>query len=235
MVQKDYEEREQALQMLIQKLRSVKSPSETMNEPVFHLMADQILNEDENANQEATKDLKSDEYNLSTTSMYDSHMQMPNTITVHTPPTETATTPNKDHIIASLRLEVKNPVKQLWINSKTNISMKLAQNENAKKEERSVKEMVPTELHDYLDVFDKETAARFPESRPWDHAIDLKEDFVPQDCKVYPLTLPEHEKMCEFIDENLAKGYIRPSKSPMASPFFFVDKKDGKLRPCQDY
>ena len=21
----------------------------------------------------------------------------------------------------------------------------------------------------------------------------------------------------------------------MASPFFFVDKKDGKLRPCQDY
>ena len=38
-----------------------------------------------------------------------------------------------------------------------------------------------------------------------------------------------------FVKDNLAKGYIRPSKSPMASPFFFVDKKDGKLRPCQDY
>ena len=33
----------------------------------------------------------------------------------------------------------------------------------------------------------------------------------------------------------LGKGYIQPSQSPMASPFFFVDKKDGKLRPCQDY
>ena len=33
----------------------------------------------------------------------------------------------------------------------------------------------------------------------------------------------------------LEKGYIRPSQSPMASPFFFVNKKDGKLRPCQDY
>lgn len=36
-------------------------------------------------------------------------------------------------------------------------------------------------------------------------------------------------------DEHLKKGYIRPSKSPMASPFFFVKKKDGKLRPVQDY
>ena len=41
--------------------------------------------------------------------------------------------------------------------------------------------------------------------------------------------------MDKFLKENLDKGYIQPSQSPMASPFFFVDKKDGKLRPCQDY
>ena len=41
--------------------------------------------------------------------------------------------------------------------------------------------------------------------------------------------------MDKFLKENLEKGYIRPSQSPMASPFFFVGKKDGKLRPCQDY
>jgi hypothetical protein len=40
----------------------------------------------------------------------------------------------------------------------------------------------------------------------------------------------------EWIKEQLAKGYIRPLKSPQASPFFFVEKKDAKkLRPCQDY
>ena len=79
--------------------------------------------------------------------------------------------------------------------------------------------IVPTELHKYLDVFDKEKAKQFPESWPWDHAIELKEDFLPSDCKVYPLTLLETKEMNKFINENLAKGYIRPSKSPMASPF----------------
>ena len=42
--------------------------------------------------------------------------------------------------------------------------------------------------------------------------------------------------MCrEFIEENLKTGHIQPSKSPQASPFFFVKKKDGKLRLVQDY
>jgi hypothetical protein len=39
----------------------------------------------------------------------------------------------------------------------------------------------------------------------------------------------------KFINENLLKKYIQPSESPNTTPFFFVGKKDGKLRPCQDY
>ena len=38
-----------------------------------------------------------------------------------------------------------------------------------------------------------------------------------------------------FIEEHWRPGRIRPSISPMASPFFFINKKDGKLRPTQDY
>ena len=46
----------------------------------------------------------------------------------------------------------------------------------------------------------------------------------------------EHQKLQEFSDENLQKGYIRPSIPLQASPFFFVSKKDSKkLWPCQDY
>ena len=122
----------------------------------------------------------------------------------------------------------------VWIN-KTNIATELAKKETEKKEKKTLEEMVPQELMKYKAVFDEEEASRFPESRPWDHAIDLKDDFVPKDCPIYPLSLPEQTKLQEFIDDNLKKKYIRPSKSPMASPFFFVDKKDGKLRPCQDY
>jgi len=45
----------------------------------------------------------------------------------------------------------------------------------------------------------------------------------------------EDQALVAFLDEQLKKGYIRPSKSPYASPFFFIKKKDGKLHPVQDY
>jgi hypothetical protein len=45
------------------------------------------------------------------------------------------------------------------------------------------------------------------------------------------MTQGEDEALLEFLQEQEAKGYIRPSKSPYASPFFFIKKKDGKLRP----
>ena len=52
---------------------------------------------------------------------------------------------------------------------------------------------------------------------------------------MYNLTPQEQIELDKFLKENTEKGYIRPSQSSMASPFFFVDKKDGKLRPCQDF
>jgi hypothetical protein len=40
----------------------------------------------------------------------------------------------------------------------------------------------------------------------------------------------------KFLDENLKTGRIRPSKSPYASPFFFVKKSDSEeLQLIQDY
>ncbi|KAK3541726.1 hypothetical protein QTP86_002119 [Hemibagrus guttatus] len=41
--------------------------------------------------------------------------------------------------------------------------------------------------------------------------------------------------MEDYIQEALSAGHIRPSTSPMAAGFFFVEKKDGGLRPCTDY
>ena len=45
----------------------------------------------------------------------------------------------------------------------------------------------------------------------------------------------EDEALRKFIQEQLEKGYISKSKSPYASPFFFIKKKDGKLHPVQNY
>ncbi len=104
-----------------------------------------------------------------------------------------------------------------------------------KKEKKPLKEAVPKEYHEYLKVFFEEAAAQFPERKPWDHKIETKPTYTPRSSKIYPLTLEEDKLTKEFIEENLKKGYIRPSESPQASPFFFVEKKDGKKWPCQDY
>jgi hypothetical protein len=122
----------------------------------------------------------------------------------------------------------------VWIH-KTNIATELAIEENSKKQDKTDEQLVPAEYHEYLDIFSKEKAHRFPESRPWDHKIEMKEGFEPKLFKNYNLTPAEQLELDKFLKENLEKGYIQPSQSPMASLFFFVSKKDRKLWPCQDY
>ena len=69
----------------------------------------------------------------------------------------------------------------------------------------------------------------------WDHVIELTPDFKPVDCKVYPLNPREQQALDEFLNENLHSGRIRSSKSPIASPFFIIKKKDSTLLLVQDY
>jgi hypothetical protein len=49
------------------------------------------------------------------------------------------------------------------------------------------------------------------------------------------MTLTEQTEMDAFLEEALATGRIRQSKSPLGAPVFFIKKKDGKLRFVQDY
>jgi RNase H-like domain found in reverse transcriptase/Integrase zinc binding domain/Reverse transcriptase (RNA-dependent DNA polymerase) len=113
--------------------------------------------------------------------------------------------------------------------------MELAIKENEKKADLPVEKLLPEDLHDFLDVFDDNKANQFPESNVWDHKIDMKEEFEPKSFNNYNLTPEEQKELNKFLDEILDKGCIRPSQSSQASPFFFVKKKDGRLRPCQDY
>ena len=129
-----------------------------------------------------------------------------------------------------------NPKKSsVWICSKTNLATDMAITENLKKEDLTDEQIVPPEYHEYLDIFDEKWASWFPDKRPWDHKIEMKPGFEPKSFKNYNLTLAEQDELNKFLKENLEKGYIWKSESPMASPFLFVKKKDGKLWPCQDY
>ena len=95
---------------------------------------------------------------------------------------------------------------------------------------------IPAKYHRHLSVFSEEASHRFPEPRIWDHAIELKPGALSSiPGKVYQLTQDKQKALLKFVQEQQAKGYIRPSKSPYAAPFFFIKKKDGKLQPVQDY
>ena len=99
----------------------------------------------------------------------------------------------------------------------------------------SLRERLPPSVWDYEDVFAKTSFDTLPEHREWDHAIELTADPKSPHRKLYPLSPVEQTELDKFLDENLSSGRIRPSKSPLAAPFFFIKKKDGSLRPVQDY
>lgn len=123
----------------------------------------------------------------------------------------------------------------LYIKAHTTMSQQLAEEVSRKKTEKTFEEMVPTSYHDFEDIFKKESFDELLPRKPWDHAIELVPGEHAIDCKVYNLSPEEQRELDAFLNENLRSGRICPSKSPFASAFFFVKKKDGKLRPVQDY
>jgi len=102
-------------------------------------------------------------------------------------------------------------------------------------EKKTDEKMVPSQFHAYLDVFKKAPSERMPVCKPLDHAIDLNSNFVSWKSKLYPMSLTEQQEVRDFIDDQLKKGYIWPTKSPQTSPVFFIPKKDRKKWMVQDY
>lgn len=125
---------------------------------------------------------------------------------------------------------------EVWIAAGYTYSQQLAEEAHKSKPVRTLEEMVPEEYRQYAKVFSEAESERLPAHKPWDHAIDLTPGApASMRTKIYPMSINEQEELDEFLKENLRKGYIRPSKSPIASPVFFIKKKDGKLRFVQDY
>src|SRR5712671_3590487 len=104
------------------------------------------------------------------------------------------------------------------------------------KVERLTQERIPPQYRRYAKVFSNKESKRFPPEQPWDHAIDLK-DGAPSMLisRNIRLSQVEQEELKAFLKEHLSRGTIRLSKSPYATAFFFIKKKNGKLCPVQDY
>ena len=94
---------------------------------------------------------------------------------------------------------------------------------------------VPKEYIQFHKLFQKSKADVLPKPSQWDHEIPLESGKKPSFGPVFGMSPTELETLKEYLDEMLAKGFIRRSQSPAGSPVIFVKKKDGTLRLCVDY
>ena len=95
--------------------------------------------------------------------------------------------------------------------------------------------VLPSEYHEFLDVFSKKEADKLPGRRSHDHKIPLMNGKEPTYGPLYGMSRDELLVLQKYLTENLKKGFIRSSSSPAASPVLFVRKPGGGLRFCVDY
>jgi hypothetical protein len=94
------------------------------------------------------------------------------------------------------------------------------------------RETIPINFHKYCnDVFSDESAKILPPHRPGiDAEVHLKEGEKMWQCKLFDMPKDQLEVLKKYLDEQLSKGFIQPSKSPVASPVFFVTDKASSSR-----
>jgi hypothetical protein len=85
-------------------------------------------------------------------------------------------------------------------------------------------EVMPTKLHDEL-----------PPKKQVDHVIEVMLGVAPLVKAPYRMSHKELKELKVQLEKLLAKGYIKPSKSPYEALVLFVHKKDGTLKMFMDY
>ena len=135
-----------------------------------------------------------------------------------------------DHILAAGLLPLPSPAD---IRASSTISQQLAKAFKANSEAESP--LILEYLKEFTSVFSKKAFDVLPEPKEWDHAIEMIPESKALNCRVYLLSPSEQKELDKFLKENLETGWIWPSKSPRASPVFFIKKKYGLLQLVQDY
>jgi len=91
--------------------------------------------------------------------------------------------------------------------------------------ERPLEEIVPEQYHEFLPLFNKVLADPLPPHRPHiDHEVRLNQGETPTWGPLYSMSRAGLVTLKEWLEENMSKGFIRQSSSPVAAPVLFAKK-----------
>ena len=90
---------------------------------------------------------------------------------------------------------------------------------------------VPSEYHEFANVFSKTKAETLPSHRPYDLKINLEEGAQPLVGPIYSLSASEQEALKEFIEENLNTDFIWPTSSLHSAPVSYTSLSVRKQHP----
>ena len=94
---------------------------------------------------------------------------------------------------------------------------------------------VPSEYHEFADIFSETKAKVLAPHHPYDLKINLEEGAQPPVGPIYSLLASKQEALKKFIEKNLNMGFIWPTSSSHSAPVLFVKKKDGLLCLCVNF
>ena len=91
---------------------------------------------------------------------------------------------------------------------------------------------VPSEYHEFSDIFSKNKAKVLILYYSYNLKINLKEDAQPLVSPMYSLLASKQEALKEFIEKNINMDFIWPTLSPYSTLVLFIKKKDSSLHLC---
>ncbi len=105
------------------------------------------------------------------------------------------------------------------------------------REKNSRIDWISKELYITIDVYEilKQPEMSLSEHKSWDHKILLLNDKQPKWMPLYSMSEDQLKKVRTYLDENLKRGFIKPSKSSTEYPILFVPKKNDMKQLCVNY
>ena len=113
------------------------------------------------------------------------------------------------------KLILDNESQETWVQALKNHESKGDVDESTLED---AQKLVPCEYWDYLDVFSKSKSEHMPLRKPWDHGIDLKEDFPPKKGQLIPLSVDEQKEVEAFLDNVSQREVLGRFYNPNTTP-----------------